>query len=45
MHCNGTGTYQVYIAKTNRIVLTRDVKWGDFKPKQLKDDMDLFSPG
>ena len=27
---HGSGTYRVYNLKTNRIVFTRDTKWGEF---------------
>ena len=40
---HGSGTYRVYNPKTNRIVLSRDVVWGEFKPKKLETSLDVFS--
>ena len=34
---HGSGTYRVYNPKTNRIVLSRNVVWGEFKSKKLED--------
>ena len=40
---HGSGTYRVYNPKTNRIVLSKDVTWGEFKPKRLEASLDVFS--
>ena len=40
---HGSGTYRVYNPKTNRIVLSRNVVWGEFKSKKLEDSLDVFS--
>ena len=39
---HGSGTYRVYNPKTNRIVLSRNVVWGEFKSKKLEDSLDVF---
>ena len=38
------GVYKVYNPKTNRIVLTCDVTWTDFKPQQLESAFNMFKP-
>ena len=43
---HGAGTYRLYNPHTNRIVLSRDVKWADFKPRKLEKEMvEMFEPG
>ena len=44
-HNHGPGTYKMYNPKTNRIVMSRDIKWMDFKPKQIESSFDFFEPG
>ena len=42
---HGAGTYRLFNPKTNRIIVSRDVKWMDFKSKQLGAEFDIFEPG
>ena len=42
---HGAGTYRLYNPKTKRIIISRDVKWMDYKPKQLEVEFDVFEPG
>jgi len=43
---HGPGTYRVLNPKTNKIRITRDVNWGNFRSRQLDEDMEeLFEPG
>ena len=44
-HNHGPGTYKMYNPQTNRIVMSRDVKWMDFKPKLIESSFDIFEPG
>ena len=42
---HGAGTYRLYNRKTKRIIMSRDVKWMDFKSKTLETEFELFEPG
>ena len=42
---HGAGTYRLYNPKTKRIIMSRDVKWMDFKSKTLETEFELFEPG
>ena len=42
---HGAGTYRLFNPKTNRIIMSRDVSWMDFKSKQIEDEFKIFEPG
>ena len=42
---HGAGTYRLYNPKTKRIIMSRDVKWMDFKSKRIESEFQLFEPG
>ena len=44
-HNHGPGTYRLYNPKTKRIIMSKDVRWMDFKPKQVEKDFAVFEPG
>ena len=44
-HNHGPGTYRMFNPKTNMIIMSRDVKWMDYKPKSIEKSFDLFEPG
>ena len=42
---HGPGTYRMFNPKTNRIIITKDVKWTDFKVKKVEGSFEVFEPG
>ena len=42
---HAVGVYRLYNPQTNRIIMSRDVKWSTFNRKQLHDGMELFEAG
>lgn len=42
---HGVGVYRMYNPRTNRIIISRDVEWMEYKPRDLEKDLDIYEPG